>query len=280
MTDLIIASVKGYGWPQLQAYAVSLCRTGFTGVKLMFVDGITREARENLAALGFQLEDFSASDTGERYVVHGRFAPVVSFLEKHKQDFRFAIWTDTKDVVFQSDPAAWLAAHIAPSRILGAGECWRIKDETVCNARWVQAGFDASTAAWLPEQEACCGGTLAGYTEEVSVALSSVYQMVSESRVMNDQAALNYVLRVPPLAGCARVPRLAEGFAVMLAAFRSKDFYSCVPFDQNLLLDGPPLFDKATGTVYASAGVPFSIVHQYERDADWKASVEAKYRAL
>ncbi len=274
MRDLVISAVMRHNWSQLRPYAVSLARTGFSGAKLMFVCDITSDARNNLTDMGFNLVDFPAVS---RFVVQGRFAPAVEFLEKNRKEFRHVVWTDARDVIFQTDPSSWLEAHLKPHRLLGARECWLIKNEGF-NKKWARETVSTDVYEWFCEQEACCGGTLAGDSETVFTALSEVYRIVSGSPAANDQAALNYVLRMPPLKEVTRVPELEEGFAVMCAAFHSGGFNSYVD-PLPLTSSVPPLFDRETGTICTpGTHVPFSIVHQYDRDPLWKTIIEEKYR--
>jgi hypothetical protein len=270
-----MSAVVGHSWPQLRPYAVSLTRTGFNGTKLMFVCDIAPDTRANLVNMGFKLVDFSTDRS--KFVVQGRFAPAVEFLKENHKEFRRVVWTDARDVVFQTDPALWLEAHLKPHRLLGARECWLIKNEGF-NNKWAKETVNADAYEWLCEQEACCGGTLAGDSEMVFMALSEVYRIVSGSSVANDQAALNYILRIPPFKEATRIPKLEEGFAVMCAAFHSDTFSSYI--DASIpLTDSVPLFDKATGMIFTpDAHVPFSIVHQYDRDLSWKTIIEEKYQ--
>ena len=92
MLDAVIGVVKGYGWPQLRNYAISLSRCGFAGDKVLFYEDITAEAISKLSALGFILiafetpEDIRASNCSPddpiawtRFLRY-RHKPVIDFL--------------------------------------------------------------------------------------------------------------------------------------------------------------------------------------------------------
>jgi len=251
-------------------------QSGFDGTKLLFVSNITGLARLNLTQLGFTLIDFECKDP-DGFIIRGRFAPVVSFLKASHQNFRYVIWSDVRDVVFQTNPSLWLEKILSPHQLLAAKECWKIKDEGF-NNRWARDTVSPEDYTWLREEEACCGGTLAGTSEWMTSIFSEIYQSVSNSATANDQAALNYLLRIPPFKDVVRVPDMRDGFAVMCASFHSPSFNSytssAIP-----LTDDIPLFDKDAGMIYTpDTNLPFSIVHQYDRDSAWIPIIEGKYR--
>ena len=271
--DLVLGVVKNYDWPQLRAYAGSLTRSGFSGTKLLFVNNISTPARLHLVRLGFTLIDFFCDDR-DGFIIRGRFKPVTEYLSANYQNYRYIIWTDVRDVVFQTNPSTWLETHLSPNQLLGAKECWKIKDEGF-NNRWARE-TTPEAYEWLKEEEACCGGTLAGTAEAVTAVLNGIYAMVRDNPQANDQGALNYLLR-KTFKEIARVPKMEEGFAVMAAAFHTPTFNSYV--DASIpLTDDIPLFDKENGVVLApNSNILFSIVHQYDRDASWIPIIEGKY---
>lgn len=274
MDDLVVTVVQGLDWPALQSYANSLTRTGFSGTKLFLAANITQLARTNLLRLGFKIVDIQPTDRSH-FITHSRFAAVLLFLQEHRSEFRYIIWADTRDLVFQENPSFWLEQNLAPNRLLGASECWQIKNQPM-NDRWIKETTPAEYT-WLREEVACCGGTLAGDADAVYDALSAVYNIVSASPRANDQAALNYVLRVPPLKEITRIPAMREGFAATVGAFNVQGFksYSAGP----PLTDDAPIFDVATTTVFTpDSQAPFVIFHQYDRDDSWKLPIAKKYQ--
>ena len=274
MNDLVLGVVQNYDWPQLRAYAVSLTRSGFSGTKLLFVNNISTPARLHLTQLGFTLIDFFCDDR-DGFIIRGRFKPVVEFLKEKYHVFRYIIWTDVRDVVFQTNPSTWLEEHLSPHKLLGAKECWKIKDEGF-NNRWARETAPEAYEG-LREEDACCGGTLAGDAMWMTMILDKIYKIVSDNPQANDQGALNYLLRTPTFKEVTRVPRMEEGFAVMAAAFHTPTFNSYV--DASIpLTDDAPLFDKENGIILApNSNIPFSIVHQYDRDKEWIPIIEEKY---
>src|SRR5208337_3307328 len=93
-------------------------------------------------------------------------------------------------------------------------------------------------------------------------ALEKILEL--SSRGVNDQAAMNYMLRVSPFQEVARIPKMAEGFCCTCAQFLSSgDDCDGGP---KWWIDDPPVFNKADGVVYTPDGSePFMVVHQYDR---------------
>lgn len=264
--DVVISVAKGYGWEELRAYANSLARSGFRGTKLFFVENITAEARKNLIALGFQLIDFQSSNPNFWQTRH-RVAS--EFMEQNAAKFRYVIWVDCRDLVFQTNPSMWLENNLAPQRLIASGECWLIKDEAL-NDQWIKETVSPTDYQWLRNEEVCCGGTLAGDSEMMRVFFREMFTRLSANDKIVDQGLQNYILRISPFKEVLRVPRMREGFAITFSSLAR----GCP------LTDERPDFDIQKGLVYAPHSfTPFVIVHQYDRDSQWVRIIDAKYKA-
>lgn len=275
MDDVVVAVVQGLDWPVLQSYANSLVRSGFPGTKLLLAADITPLARMHLNRLGFKIVDIPVVDRA-KFITHSRFAAVIDFFEQHRDEFRYAVWADTRDLVFQENPSPWLEQNLAPARLIGASECWLIKNQPM-NDKWIRETCTPTDYKWLREEVACCGGTLAGDVDAVYDALCAVYKIVSASPTANDQAALNYVMRVSPLKEITRIPAMSEGFAATVGAFNTGTFKSYSAGPQ--LTDDAPIFDISAATVYDPKQCsPFVIFHQYDRDDRWKLPIARKFQ--
>ena len=49
-TDAVMGVAKGYGWPELSNYAVSLAKCGFQGEKILFIDQFRSRPKEPSSA--------------------------------------------------------------------------------------------------------------------------------------------------------------------------------------------------------------------------------------
>jgi len=266
-TDVVISATQGYDWDRLHAYANSLVRSGFSGTKLFFVDGITQRARQNLLRLGFTLVDFHADNS--KPFVTSRFAPVVKYLAENASRFRYIIWVDCRDLVFQTDPSAWLEKHLAPHKILGASECCRIKDEPL-NDQWVRTAVPHE-ADWVREHDVLCGGTVAGEVETMKLFFDRMQTLLNEHGGV-DQPLLNYLFRMAPFTEMSRAPKMAEGWTATAG-------WCLACAERWVRTDEAPVLDKKSGTALTPNGkTPFVILHQYDRNGDWQWIVSQKYK--
>lgn len=273
--DVAITVIKDYGWEPIRTYANSLARSGFRGTKLMFVQGIQPEARKKLIDLGFQLVDFTFFDPARGFGTV-RFEPVIEFLQNNK-DYRYIIWTDMRDAIFQTDPSPWLEQNLAPHKLLAASECVRIESEFY-NRQWIEQAFSPEICSWLSKCEVCNSGCFAGDADTMLGVFSEIYDISLRSNERTgaflDQAMFNYVIRTSPFKEAMRIIRAEEFFA-------SCNFF-LIPSQFTGVSTHPtpaPVIDSNTGLIYpAGRPEPFSVVHQYDRDPKWKVAVENRYR--
>ena len=288
-TDAVIGVIKNYDWPAIRAYAVSLNRSGFSGTKLMFVENIKPAARQGLLDNGFTIVDFVTppavlAEEQKDYLTFGRhrFKYAIDYLKAFPGKFRNIVWCDVRDQVFQSDPSAWLERNLFPDRIIAAGEGWLVKNESY-NNRWAKV-VSPDLYSTLCELDICCSGTFAGDAEAMLGVFESIYALVLASRFAPttqphahalsdnaDQAMLNRVIRTLPYKEVTRVPRMSEGFCATWFPSKSND-PSLIP---NY---GFPVF-SSDGIVYTpETHKPFCMVHQFDRDPQWRASMDKKYQ--
>src|SRR5271157_547396 len=164
MRDVTITFVHNLSWEDVRPYAVSLVRSGFSGLKLVFVTpGTLPEVRYNLKRLGFVLVESPAPPVNpEHWDEWGwlRFHYASEYLHGNSE-FRYVIWTDARDVVFQSNVSAWLDRSLSPHSIVVAGLSHTIKDCPSYNDLWVRA-VSGSDYNRIREFEAVACGTFAG----------------------------------------------------------------------------------------------------------------------
>jgi hypothetical protein len=277
--DVTIAVVKGLDWPALRPYAVSLTRTGFQGMKIFFVEDTCREVRDNLMRLGFTVIDRItppytqaelACNTTWAYGRH-RFPPAIDFLKRFPGRFRYVIWTDVRDLIFQTDTSVWLENNLAPHKIVVAGLGHLIKSCPIYNDPWVQAS-DPQNYSWIRETEALCPAAMAGEADAMLSLMESIYYgcLATKNPVATDQGMLDVLVRTS-YKDIVRVPASCEGF--------SAQWFPAKNFDPSLLPNyGMPVFSKSDGVVYVpETDVPFSTVHLYDRDAEWLSIMRKKY---
>jgi glycosyltransferase involved in cell wall biosynthesis len=278
--DVVIGVIKNYDWKKIGPYVVSLARSGFCGVKLMLVENIAPDARAGLVKHGFTVIDFATPPQVLReerldYLCFGRhrFKYAIDYLKRFPGRFGNVVWCDVRDQIFQSDPSAWLKKNLNPPyKIVAAGEGWYVKDEKY-NDDWTKT-VSPDDYDWLRELEICCSGTFAGEAEAMLGIFERIYEMTLASidvRPNNaDQAMFNRIIRTSPYKKIVRVPRMSEGFTATWTTAKTSDSRIIPNY-------GLPVFNAADGTVYTPEGVPFAMVHQYDRDFVWLDIMEKKY---
>lgn len=284
--DLVVTSVSGYRWEQLRPFVISLLRTGFQGEKIIFANKVDEFTRECITNRGFTIEQFSVPDDANSWTFTSkyRYIPVLRYLARHKHEYRFVIWVDASDQIFQTDPSVWLESHYipVPPIVIAARECWKIEDEVHFNAPLVKAAFP-NDYEWLKECEVYCGGTLAGDAETMFQVLSKIYTITSEHPEYADQAVLNYVLHKPfnfPVPTRIVAPAMADGWTATCTPFKTGSFHSEWGFwsYNPILTDQHPVFDLGNGLVRTpDDSKPFCLLHQYNRDARWVKLIHEKY---
>ena len=275
--DLTIAVIRGLEWAALRPYAVSLANTGFAGVKAVFMENTSQEARDRFIDLGFTVIDRVTPPSKLHpqmppdwaYGIY-RFLPVIEYLREGQDKFRYVIWTDVRDVVFQTDPSAWLEKNLAPSQIVVAGLGHAIKD-CPYNDPWLRA-VDLEGYERIREMEAVACGTMAGLAKPMLKFFQDMYAGCHAANHMwgTDQGMFNALLRRPPYDKIARIPRSSEGFSAQWFPAKNNDpiVYPGYAF---------PVFDKPSGLVLTPEGEPYSIVHLYDRDPAWVNIMRQKY---
>ena len=277
MRDAVIGVVKGYNWSDLRNYAVSLSRCGFEGEKLLFVDGISEEATKNLTRLGFTLVSYENPDSirGKKcgsqedpmawgFFGRWRFRPVIDYLEPRISEYRNIVWCDVRDVMFQTDPSVWLEENMAPAKLIGAAEGYLIKDQPH-NALWAKCTAPHDYEEWFKNEEVVCSGTFAGEAQTMLKVFEHMFwlhESIDDPRAF-DQGLWNFTARSSPFREVFRIPKLSEGFCA--TGWPSKQNAPGMGYQT----DKSPVY-RTDFVVYApDTGVPFSIVHQYDREPRW-----------
>lgn len=279
--DLIVSVVRNLDWATLRPYAVSLSKSGFTGTKLFFVENVSEEVRQGLASYGFDVIDWISSQACRGTCFNtDRFGTVADHLERNYKKYRYVIWCDCRDLIFQSDPTEWLEKHLAPNRLVGATECFKIKDQAT-NDEWVARSCSPAAHARVREQDILCSGTVAGDAEAMCDLFYSFWEKhrTQLSPEIHDQGFMSYLLWDSPFRRMTYVPKMEEGFAATVSWFLWPNQVQASEMLKSLWTDAPPVFDWESGLVLApNTGVPFSIVHQYDRDRKWYELTMEKYK--
>jgi len=273
--DLLLGVFANQGCEWIEAYMASSKSCGFRGRKILLVWNIAANVRAKLQEYGFELVDVPQGiPGGDWHCFHKNFYEyrdtlAYKFLIERGHEFRYVLWMDIRDLIFQTDPSVWLDKNLGDKKIVIATESYFIKNEQ-CNDNWVRNIFTPETYARVREEEALNGGTFAGEPAEMAEIFRRTIEICKwDTHQIVEQAALNVIAREPDFTDKVIIPRLSEAFAVVGYCFGN--------MDKRFWLDpGPELRD---GILYPKGSdVPFCIVHQYDRNRDWKYPVGDRHK--
>lgn len=274
--DLLLGVFANQGFDWIEAYMASSKTCGFRGRKILLVWNLAANVRAKLIEYGFELVDVPQKDPGGSWhEMHKNFYEyrdtlAYKFIAERGHEFRFIMWMDIRDLIFQTDPSVWMEKHLVDDmKIVIATESYAIKNEQ-CNDNWVKHIFSPETYTRIREHEALNGGTFAGRPEEMAEIFRRTIEICKwDTHQIVEQAALNVIAREPDFKSKVIVPRLSEGFAVIGYCFGN--------LDRQFWLD--PLPDLRQGILYPQGSrEPFCIVHQYDRNRDWKYPVSDAHK--
>ena len=153
MTTGIIGTITKYDVPHVLLYVTSLFQSGFSGAKYMVCYDVGYRVVEFLQKSGFIVFTFDDIPSERRYAFNSkgakfhvnvhRFYHMWYFMSQLSPDMRpkYLISTDVGDVVFQSNPAAWLEANINDAKLVAACESLKYADEVLWGARNMRDSF-------------------------------------------------------------------------------------------------------------------------------------------
>ena len=215
--DVVIGTIKNYGWPEVMPFALSLERCGFIGNKVMFIENISSYCKERLTALGWTLKEV-ASDSSQSYAT-ARHIPVSDFLNENKDKFRYVLYVDVRDAVFQSNPSIWLENNLKENELVGPSECVLIKDQDV-NSRWIKETLGEEIEKSLGNSDVLCCGTIVGGIEPVRYVIQKMCELSKNiSGWGYDQAYFNYLTRISPLKEVTRILKMKDSFIATVSWF-------------------------------------------------------------
>ena len=284
--DLVIGCVGNYEWDKVALWANSLRLSGYTGKKVLIVYTGSKAFLDTAAAEGFFLVTFARDAAGnavnprdKSVIVVDRFHDMwlldrePAFKALGFPDCRYLITTDVRDVVFQTNPSAWLSANAKRPIIVGS-EAIRYRDEEWGRQNLV-ASFGRHVYETMKDDVIYNAGTLAGRWSVMKDMFLQIYLMSRNSPHRDpDQSALNILLQSSAYKEFVQYNTLADGWCcnVGTVADPRKPHYESVLVEQ-----GAMVVDEASSTVKNKEGKTFCLLHQYDRNPALNAMVTKKY---
>lgn len=268
--DIVLGAVGGYQWNQIEVWALSLIKSGFTGIGAVIVYDNNKTVIDNLKALGFQVISMPLRGS----VFNQRFYDFSEVMHGVVDDLRYAVVTDVRDVYFQTDPTVWIEKNLKKGKkFLAVSEGIQFKNES-WNEGNVKSGFPALADRVL-DKTVYNVGVLAGEAKSVSDLCLAVGTIAKSSSFnVADQSGYNILLDMEPYQGVAQICNSEDGFACQAGTFADPN--KIARFRPNLLEPEPVLTDEGVTT---AGGLLYPVVHQYDRVPEWNVKLRTLLNA-
>lgn len=299
MKDLIIGGASNYTWDDLKYWVNSIKKSGFDGDIVLVGTNYKKETIKKLSDVGVALTLYGTQQPNGDVIAPTNNAPHVerffylwNYLDKTTENYRYVITTDTRDVVFQANPSVWLENSLSTfglrrKEFVVSSEGMRYKNEPWGNQNLLET-FGPYFHNILKEHMICNVGTIAGRFDYVKGLLSMIFHLsVNRPIPIVDQAVYNFIINTPPYNKDSLFTTNSMGWAIQLGT--TLGAVEAGKGDLGVMLKADP--DKykeiyeddqpviRDGLVRTVSGVPYCIVHQYDRIPDLKVVMEKKYES-
>lgn len=296
--DLIIGGASNYGWNELKYWINSIRSSGFSGDVVLVATNITDETIKRLTNEGVRLQLYGKKDIHGNFVAHNNGAPHVerffyiwNYLNEHANEYSYVITTDTRDVVFQSNPSSWIdeCVFTGYQSLIASSEGLKYEDEP-WGSNNLKEAFGPYFHNIYKNSLIHNVGTIAGFAEQVRDLLFMIFQMsINRPIPIVDQAVFNVLLQQKMFKDITKFTSNIDGWAIQLGtsihAIKSGKGdigLSVMQNPSNLLTyqmkyaDEQPIITD-DGYVTNSKNQKFVIVHQYDRVDGLADVIRKKY---
>ena len=286
--DIIIGGASNYSWEHLKYWVNSIAKSGFTGDVILIATNITKETIDKLSErevkvslYGKRQEDgsFKADSKGAPHVE--RFFYIWNTLNQlNKNEYRYVITTDTRDVVFGKNPSDWLRANLKHKMLVCSSEGLKYEDEPWGNQNLLET-FGPFFHNILKGNIIYNVGTIAGEFDYVKDLLLMIFQMsINRPIPIVDQAVFNFLIQQEPykdvIHKAANKDRWAVQLGTSLAAVKSGhgDIGKICQQNPTELISYQMKYTDDQPDV---DNLDFTIIHQYDRVNGLKDKIEKLY---
>lgn len=294
--DLVIGAASNYDWRHLQYWVNSLKESGFDGevvivgtnMKKATIDRLTKEGIQ-LSLYGTKKEngDVEAPRNNAPHVE--RFFYLWNFLKESKFTYRHVITTDTRDVIFQSNPSKWLEEKMIMHFHVASSEGLRYKNEPWGNKNYLEA-FGPFFHNLIKDQYINNVGVIAGDHSYVQSLMLLIFQLsVNRPIPIVDQAVYNFIINTSPFLEDTFFTTNEDGWAVHLGTSieavkaGSGDIGQICKDNATELAkytmsyeDKQPIITEE-GKVKDTNNREYVVVHQWDRIPSLKTKIELLY---
>lgn len=290
MKDLIIGSASNYSWDVVKYWVNSIQRSGFDGDIALVGSNISKNTIDFLSTKNVKvfLYDKSYFQTSDLHPNVERFFFLWHCLEGMSQKYRYVITTDTRDVIFQKNPSQWLKNNLVDKELVVSSEGLKYKDEPWGNENFFQT-FGSFFHSIAKNKLIFNAGVLAGNHDTIMSLLFLIFHLSINRAVSNpDQAILNLLINNLPFEKNTLFTKNSDAWAIQMGTSKEavqagfgdigmickKDPSKFVLYQMNYK-DEQPTIEK--DLIYTKDGIPFTIVHQYDRIPFLKTLIHKKY---
>lgn len=296
--DLIIGGASNYTWDQLKYWVNSIKRSGFTGDIVLCATNMTKATIDKLQSKGVILElygkmqedgSIKANSNGAPHVE--RFFYMWNWLNQNGDNYDYVIATDTRDVVFQTNPSTWIEENLMLERytMISSSEGLRYEDEPWGNTNLLQA-FGPYFHNLYKSAVINNVGVIAGESLYVRDMFFMIFQMsINRPILIVDQAVYNVLLQQKPFKNIMKQTYNSDSWAIQLGTTLEAVKSGFGDIGQSVLQDPRNLDSYMTkyfdfqpqvddeGYVVSDNKTKYVIVHQYDRTPAWKNKIMEKY---
>ena len=247
----IVGSSKNLSFMTLLPWIKSAVSTG-NKVHLLLLDGNNVLATQ-VRSLGVNVIVYE--DSGVPH--HERFLRQYDLLKNLNG---YCTVTDTRDVIFQTDPAEWLKKNLGNHRIVVSSEGIAYKNEH-WGDRNLRDGYSYLYEE-LKNSTIYNVGVIGGYCQDVASLCLLLYTMSKNNPApVSDQSSLNVIVNMPLFSDIIMKSKSSEGWALHAGTLcKTKDY---LRFKEHLNEPEPQI--DHNGKAWTHDGQCYSIFHQYER---------------
>lgn len=281
--DLIIGAASNYTWDDLKYWVNSIKQTGFTGDIAIVATNITKETIDKLTSEGVQISAYGKQTEDGGFVSDNKIAPHVerffyiwNHLQMLKDRYRYAIVTDTRDVIFQANPSPYLEETCFVRPLIGSSEGLRYVDEPWGHKN-IEETFGKYFMRLIEGNLILNVGVIGGHADYVRDLMLMIFQMsINRPIPIVDQAVYNFLVAHQPYSDALFIANNKEKWAVQLGTTKyaieagSGDIGRAAMNDPaamdlylNNYLDIQP--EIKGHEVLNENGEKYCIVHQYDR---------------
>jgi hypothetical protein len=278
--DVVIGCFTAYEFDRIRLWVNSLDRSGFSGLKLVLCGEAELATLRELERRNYRIMRFEMNDKEDPYsIFRDRYFQTYNVLRRIcEEPYRFVIAPDMKDVIFQTNPSNWLEENAGTAHLIAGSECLTHESEDWAREMMLEM-FGPEIYELIKEKIIYNAGTMAGRPRVFSQFCLQVFLMLGKKsqtpRSMGlypDQAAANLLLHFTQFLDLTRFSTAESGWTCTAGTMADPRVIS--QYRPKLTEPEPRLNDFQ---VVTSLGIPYCLVHQYDRVPSWLDQLRQRY---